>query len=177
MRLPRSTLAAFGVWLLVVAVGSALVWAVISRAGEGVVSSESLSVPSASGGPAGTAPVPSLSPTGSPTDGPTAGPTDTPSDRLSDSPSDEPSGVSSGPPVSRTWQGLGGTVVASCSGTAVGLVGAHPDDGFAVEVRERGPRRLDVEFEEHGEGSERKTRVRATCSGSVATFDVESDRD
>jgi len=57
MRVSRPILVAVAAWLVVVAVGSTLVWAVISRAGDGVVSADS--------------PASSAQPTGSPTTRPT----------------------------------------------------------------------------------------------------------
>jgi hypothetical protein len=176
VTLSRPTLAAFGVWLLVVALGSTLVWAVISRAGEGVVSSESSTVPSP-GDPLGTGPAPTGSPGDLPTDRPSASPSDSPSDRVSDSPSETPSRTPAGPPLTRSWQGQGGSVVASCSGPAVSLVAAQPDSGYSVEVSDRGPRRLEVEFESGDGEDERRSRVRASCSAGAPRFEVETDRD
>jgi hypothetical protein len=168
MRVSRPILIGVAAWLLVVVVGSTMVWAVISRAGEGVVSAD----------PPTSSAQPTTEPTTDPSKHPTRRPTIT-DDPTSASPS--ATGSSAPPPtaepVRRTWQGLGGTVVVSCTGAAVSLVGAQPDSGFSVEVHDRGPNRVEVQFEgrddDSGGEGEDETRVRATCTGGVPAFEID----
>jgi hypothetical protein len=166
MRVSRPILVGAAAWVLVVALGSTLVWAVISRAGDGVVSAEA---PTSS-------PQPS-DPTAVPTTRPTI--TGDPSSPTSGSPSASATGSTSPPvpasPVQRTWQGLGGTVQVSCTGTAASLVYAQPDDGFTVEVHERGPDRVEVRFEGRDDESDNESRVRAACVAGVPAFEVDTD--
>jgi hypothetical protein len=167
MRVSRSVLVAVAAWVLVVALGSTLVWAVISRAGDGVVTADSP-----------TSADPTTETTG-PTQRPTTRPTIT-DDPTSDDPTSEPPPAtgSTAPPaattaVRRSWQGLGGTVTVTCRGAAVSLDSAQPDSGFTIEVHERGPERVEVRFEGRGEEDDSKSRVRATCRAGVPVFEVD----
>jgi hypothetical protein len=146
-------------WVLVVAAGSALVWVVISRAGQDV-GSDALAAPSAT--PAASA-------------SPTASASARPSRTGSTSPTSPRSSGGGAEPVRRTWSGAAGVVTVQCRGAAVSLVGAQPSaDGYTVDVEERGPQRVEVELRQGGDdGAE--TRVRATCSGGVPVIDVELD--
>jgi hypothetical protein len=143
-------------WLVVVAIGSTLVWTVISRAGEQVVSSSDPLVV---------------------TNGPK--PTRSPSPSSSSPPSSPASSSSpAGPaPERRTWQGVGGLVVAQCVGSAISRVSLLPDDGYAVELKEDGPEELEVEFEGREDESGSQSSVSATCVDGVPVFQsqVESD--
>lgn len=164
MRVSRPILVAAAAWLLVVALGSTLVWAVISRAGDGLMSAES--------------PSSSPQPTGGATKLPTTRPTIT-DDPTSTSPSASPTVSTSPPPASaparRTWQGLGGTVSVTCRGNAVSLHSAQPDPGFTIEIHDRGPERVEVRFEGRDEESESESQVRARCAGGVPVFEVDDD--
>jgi hypothetical protein len=141
-------------WLAVVAVGSTMVWAVISRAGDDLVSSSETA-----------------------TDGPPEAVSSQPS------PDDAAGGRSRSPsdggpaPVRRTWQGQGGQVVAECDGSVVRLVSAEPDAGYAVDVGERGPARLEVEFEGREEEDGRETKLDVACVDGVPRFVPEVDAD
>jgi hypothetical protein len=151
VRASRSTVIGATVWLAVVLVCSTLVWAVISRAGEGVTADQT------------------------PTRGQT---TSTPRDASTPTkpPPTSPKGTPSSPDaaVERTWSGTGGVVVVVCRGAAAELGPASPDTGFAIEVDETGPRRVQVEFEGQGD-NDAKTRVRAWCVDGESTFEVDSD--
>ncbi len=115
---PRLTIAiGLAAWLFVVAAGAGLVWAVISRAGEGVSSS-----------------TPSTQPT-----------LDPPRDRGTEAPPSGTPGDERG--NRRTWQGPAGYVTAECAGSAISLVSLLPTDGYKYEVDDRGPGELRVEFE------------------------------
>jgi len=169
MKTLRPVLGAVGIWLVVVALGSSLVWAVISRAGDGLVFDDP--VTSSVG----------TSPTKQPTQRPTitAGPTVSGSASSEPSGSPSASGSTSEPPgnshVQRTWSGQGGTLVVTCSGEVVSLDSAQPDPGFAVEIGDRGPEHVEVTFEGREDESENETQVRATCVSATPVFTVETD--
>ena len=68
----------------------------------------------------------------------------------------------------RTWTGSAGKVTARCTGGDISLVAATPSDGFGVEVKDRGPTRLLLEFER--KDAEEEIRVRATCVDGSPVF-------
>ncbi|BDO43006.1 hypothetical protein [Cellulomonas sp. NTE-D12] len=65
--------------------------------------------------------------------------------------------------VARTWTVPGGTVAASCTGSAISLLYATPLDGWTVEVGAAGPDHLEVELRQSGA----ETKVTAVCAGGV----------
>lgn len=67
-----------------------------------------------------------------------------------------------------TWSGPDGKVTARCRDGAISLVAATPSDGFGVDVKDRGPTQLLLEFERKGDAGE--TRVRATCVNNNPVF-------
>jgi hypothetical protein len=86
----------------------------------------------------------------------------------------------------RTWQGAAGRVIASCTGATISLVAAQPNNGWRVEVGDRGPEELSVKFEltEEDEGERTSDRsvagevfdeveVHAQCAGGVPSFSVD----
>lgn len=168
-------------WLVVVALGSTLVWAVISRAGEGVVSGNGPATAGALPGPPASSGTRTASgPSSEHSSSPGTTPSDTGAPTSSSGPAtDQPSGTPGRPAVEaerRTWQGTGGLVIAECTGPSIRLVATAPDDGFKVEVEARGPGTLKVRFERTGEqGGE--TVVTGVCGdGSpVLTGDTRSD--
>lgn len=155
-------------WLAVVAVGSTVVWAVISRAGDGVAPTADPGVvaTSSSTGPAApgsSSRPPSRSPSGSPT-------------RSSGGSATGPTGSPAPAAERRTWQGPGGLVIAECRGAAISVVSYSADPGFRVEVGDGGPEKLEVHFEGQGEEG-RETELKAACAGGVPEFDVDSRDD
>lgn len=68
----------------------------------------------------------------------------------------------------RTWTGAAGKVTARCTDGDISLVAATPSDGFGVEVKDRGPTQLLLEFERKDAAAE--TRVRATCIDDSPAF-------
>lgn len=131
MSSPRTVVSAVVAWLVVVAVGSTVVWLVISRAGDGIS-------PAATPGiaPSSTSTKPS---------------TDRPSTPASSGPTVE----------RRTWQGAGGLVTAECRGERIALVSSSADAGFVVEPGSRGPDEVRVAFEGQGdEGRDTSVRAR-----------------
>lgn len=114
----------------------------------------------------------------SPTDAATGGPTGRPSSTQAPTTSSDP-GVPAPPPApepapateARTWAVAGGTVAASCSGAAITLLYATPQDGWTVEVGSAGPEQVEVELSRDGQ----ETKVRATCVDGVPTQTTSSD--
>lgn len=147
-------------WVLVVALGSTLVWTVISRAGDGVVSA--------------TPPV--VGATSSPGAEPSS-PGPEPSSQSASAPSTQSNSPTTPAPVRRTWQGLGGFVVAQCLGAQISLVSATADAGFATDATETGPERLQVEFEGREDESGSHSEVRAVCVDGVPQFENATSTD
>ena len=147
MSSTRTVVSAVIAWLVVVAVGSTVVWLVISRAGDGI-------------SPAAT---PSIAPST------TQPSTDRPSSPSSPSPT--------GPTTERrTWQGAGGLVTVECRGATISLVSTSADAGFVVEPESRGPDEVRVGFEGQGDEG-RDTSVRAHCEGGTPVFEAQTNDD
>ncbi len=184
------------VWLVVVSSVSALVWVVISRAGDDLTASDQPLMTSASGSavvPPTTAVRPSRTPSKTPSRTPSATPTKQPSATPSTaagtpsaSPSTTPPPTSSSPPKeqpanatterSQTWQGQAGSLVVSCGATGIRLVSAQPADGFRADVH-REDDLIDVEFEGREDRSGTHVRVEARCVGGAPSFSTHSEQD
>jgi hypothetical protein len=224
MRINRTYALAGSAWLVLVVVGAVLVWAVISRVGEGVItqpgstigeaapitsppesertdrpksprpskprSSKSASAsprgPSTSGpsGPRSSSGTPNSSPEPpAPTSsGAGPGPGPSPGPRPPSSPNNPPPSSSSPSPkptqdqgVRRTWQGSAGVVTVECRGQSISLQGAQPNSGWSIEVDERGPAEVQVDFDSNN--SDRRTRVQSECVGGTPRFDVDREDD
>jgi hypothetical protein len=224
MRITRTYALAASAWLVLVVVGAVLVWAVISRAGEGVVTEPGSPVgatapitsPSQSkradrpkspkskkerpsGSPSATPRGASVGPSGqgrpssTPNSGPTSpaptagagpgtapGPGPGPGPAPSSSPNNPPPTSSPPPPqstqspaVRRTWQGSAGAVTVECRGATISLKGAQPNSGWSIDIDERGPEEVRVDFD----SGERRTRVQSACVGGSPRFDVDSGDD
>ncbi|MCC6496147.1 MAG: hypothetical protein IT193_07785 [Propionibacteriaceae bacterium] len=131
------------VWAVVVAVSATSVWAAISRAGARTNQA------------APQLPVSRVTYTPRPT------------------PSDVPTG--SAGPVARqgSWSGSAGRVTATCRGQRIGLDAAVPADGFTIEIENRGPVALEVEFKQAR--ADREYKVRAVCRAAAPVFAVEQE--
>lgn len=181
MRAGRAVVAAVTAWLAVVALGSTVVWAVISRAGEDLVSGRPEPGASTSVGPEDPAtiapdrPITSRRPSRSPSrsTGPSSGPQSPSGDT---SPTPDPPASSAPPPAVVTREDsravAGGTVFASCKGPALTGVSAVPNAGYRLE-REQGPSSAEVKFE--SSATDREIKVRVVCSGGYPRFSVEDD--
>lgn len=213
MRASRAVALGLAAWLTAAGVGSAMTWAVISRAGSEVVTpaptaarepgsarapqaqrrdapsrprrsergaaepgAGELSSPS-SRSPEPVPPSPTSSPTSATTPQSEGRPGSGPSASAPPSSPSSPSSSSS-PDADRqrTWQGPGGTVVVTCRGERAELDAAQPDSGYHVEVRDRGPDEVEVDFEGQGTNEDAGTRVRATCESGEPRFDADVDR-
>jgi hypothetical protein len=215
MRINRTYALAATAWLVLVVVGAVLVWAVISRAGQGVVTQPGAPIgeaapitspptskstdrpkspkpskkrPSASasaspGGPSTSGPSGPRSSSGTPNSGPTqpaptstgAGPGPGPGPAPSSAPNNPPPPTSPPPPkptqdsgVRRSWQGSAGVVTVECRGATISLKGAQPNSGWSIDIDERGPEEVRVDFD----SGERRTRVHSECVGGTPRFDV-----
>ena len=170
-RARRAVLVAVA-WLALVVVGSSLVWAVVSRAGVGVDAGGSVPVVAT---PSGSTAPRSPTPSGSPYAVPSPSAPSAPSPPTSPGSQPSSSQPSSAPPASPPapqrggWSGPGGTVVVTCTGDRIAFEGASADDGWNIEVKDRGPQRVRVELEERS-GSERETHVEGRCTGGRAEF-------
>ncbi len=71
---------------------------------------------------------------------------------------------------SQSWTGTGGRVTVRCTGDSIALGTAVPDVGFSVEVKDKGPDRLRLEFEASGSGLEVETELVAVCQDGTAEF-------
>lgn len=170
-------------WLMVVTVGSAMVWTVISRAGDDLLPTSSPafrastaaapeeSAPAAGGVPQPTSkatiirpkrPDPPLPSTGasSPPAEPVAPPTPSTTTDPDDWDGDRDDETS--PPVRATWEGTGGLVIVECRGWEIRLIGAPADSGYRVDVLARGPRRIRVQFTAQTQEPE-LTEVYSSC--------------
>ena len=189
----QRVLGAILAWLVVVASVSALVWLVISRAGDDLVASEqtpmttaqtplttgaptpapdttSPATPRATPSKKPSAASPSPSPQVTPT--PSASPSATPDEQTSSPPS--PSASPDG--ERRTWQGRPGSIVVACGTSGIRLVSAQPVNGFRAEVHDEDGS-VAVEFEGGEDESGLHATVSARCVGGVPTFDVQSDEE
>jgi len=115
----------------------------------------------------GTATSPAATPTTGPAT-PTSGPVPEPSAPVTAAPPPRPAPSTAAPapttvPVARTWTVPGGTVAASCTGSAISLLYATPLDGWTVEVGAAGPDHLEVELRQSGT----ETKVTAVCVAGV----------
>lgn len=198
-RVTAAVWATLAAWLAVVLIGSSLVWAVISRVGEGLIDAtvpvvanqaiantltaspqQSPSNPASGGdghqhhgddghGHPSHHATPSATPT--PTVGSSSG-SSTPGGggQHHHPPTSKPS--TSPAPEHRTWSGKAGLVSVSCTASTIRLVAAQPNSGYRVEV-ERGSREVKVVFQGTGEGTE--VEVRSVCEGGVPQFRVRID--
>lgn len=146
----RRTVLSVVVWCLVVAAGSSLVWVIISGAGQDFVGQDR-ALPDTSA---------------STTVPPATGSTTT-------SPSTDASTEAA---TSTTWSGSAGVVTTRCNGSRISLVRALPSaDGYVVEVKDRGPDEVDVEFEGRGDETVPETRVRARCVDGTPRYDARDE--
>ncbi len=68
-----------------------------------------------------------------------------------------------------TWTGASGKVTARCKDEDISLVAATPSDGFRVEVKDRGPAQLLLEFERKDDAGG-ESYIRATCLDGSPVF-------
>ena len=198
----RPVLVGVAVWLAVVTVVSVATWTVIDAAGRDVTARPA-SDPAAArglGSTGATTSSPATTPTSSAATR-TARPPRTRSPRATASPPTAATAPTTAapPPATtaaapsrtpdpdpppaptareRTWTGAAGTVTSRCVGSRISLVTATPSNGWRMEVDDRGPARVRVEFKTSGEseggedGEDREAEVRAECVGGSPRYRV-----
>ena len=62
-----------------------------------------------------------------------------------------------------------------CRGATISLKGAQPNSGWSIEIDERGPEEVRVEFDSND--GDRRTRVQSECVGGTPRFDVDQGED
>jgi len=147
---PR-VLVAVAAWLVVVAGVSALVWVVISRAGDELAAPQQ----------------PLVARTEQPTASPSTSPSPSPSPSLDPGQGEQRA----------SWQGSAGLIIAACDGSGIRLVSAQPTDGFHAEIKDGGPDELEVEFEGREERSGSDVTVVAHCVSGVPTFRTQDEEE
>ena len=177
------------VWLVVVASVSALVWVVISRAGDDLVASEQTLMTTGTPPPVSDTTSPAPTPSGKPsrkpssaspspsaqvTPTPSASPSATPTEETSSPPSPSETPAAAG--ERRTWQGRPGSIVVTCGASGIRLVSAQPANGFRAEVHDEDGS-LEVEFEGREDESGLHATVGARCVGGVPSFTVQIDEE
>jgi hypothetical protein len=75
--------------------------------------------------------------------------------------------------VQGSWSGQAGRVTATCRGQRISLDAAVPADGFTVEIGNRGPEALEIEFKQNQ--GDREFSVKGTCRSDGPRFTVEQD--
>ena len=58
-----------------------------------------------------------------------------------------------------------------CHGATISLKGAQPNSGWSIDIDERGPEEVRIDFDKTN--GERRTRVQSECVGGTPRFDVD----
>jgi hypothetical protein len=158
----RGAVALVALWLAAVGLSVAVGFGAVHLVGEEVADSTVAPLSAGAVDSQAAQPQPPASPSASPAGTPAATP----------SPSGAAPRASRAPaPRSRSTRTVtvtGGTVAVRCTGSEARLLYATPADGYSSTVESRGPVEVEVEF--RGSGGE--GRVKARCSGGVATVEV-----
>jgi len=164
-------------WVVSTVLAAGVAWAAVGAVGrgpdaDGDVLSRAEAEAALEARRAAASPGPSASPT--PTAGP-VGPTASPDPTPTPTPTPTATTDPATPPdaVVRTWSVDGGAVSASCTGAAISLLYATASDGWAYEVKDQGPERVEVEFE----SGELEKTVRARCVGGAPEISTEDHSD
>ena len=165
------------VWAVVVAAATASVWSAISRAGAHVTNLAAPRMPSSYTVTSTPQPTPAPTPraTARPTPRPTPPPSAQPTARPTPRPTPSKSTTARPAPVAvkGSWSGQAGRVTATCRAQKIRLDAAVPADGFTVEIGNRGPETLEVEF--HQSGGEHEIQVKGVCRADGPRFTVEEE--
>lgn len=78
---------------------------------------------------------------------------------------------SSPPSSTGTFSTEGGSLAAACDGAAVRLLWASPTSGFAAEIHDAGPDRLEVRFRSDDD----ETRIRVACVDGAPVQEAEGE--
>jgi hypothetical protein len=162
----RGAVALVALWLAAVGLSVAVGFGAVHLVGEEVADSTVAPLSAGAVDSQAAQPQAPASPSASPSASPAGTPAATPS------PSGAAPRASRAPaPRSRSTRTVtvtGGTVAVRCTGSEARLLYATPADGYSSTVESRGPVEVEVEF--RGSGGE--GRVKARCSGGVATVEV-----
>lgn len=71
----------------------------------------------------------------------------------------------------RSWSGVPGSVTVACTGSQVSFRSATPSDGWTFERGDSSGEDIEVTFK----SAQSEVQVRATCSGGVPQFRVQSE--
>ena len=170
------------IWLVAVAGVSATAWFAIDRAGREVTSASSNALPPLAISTAtptttsdqGASSTPTTQPSASTTSKPSVSKTSTVSRSPSPPSNSQTSAVSSAPVRDRTVNVDGGLVSVRCTGTALTLRIAQPDNGWRVELDRSDTRDLQVTFKSGDNEASRETQVTAVCTAGTPVFTVDS---
>src|SRR5450759_1680732 len=176
-------------WLLATAVTSLVVWRAVATLDDGTSTnvlsasqvSERLSAATATAIPTLVVQTPtaatsaSVEPSEEPSDTPTPASSTTPATtRTTPRSTGSATTVTSTPPaipVVKTWSVTGGTVSVSCQAAAISLVYATPQDGWRVEIENRGPVTVAVALAREGQG----IKLKATCVNGIPQETTEAN--
>ncbi len=105
---------------------------------------------------------------------PATKPSTKPTPKPSPTPKPKPSKTTQPQPsASATFAVAGGTVAASCAGSAITLKSAAPNDGWRVEVHDRGPKELEITFR----SGDQETEVKIRCSNGKPVLESHDGED
>ena len=169
----RSAVGIATIWLAAVAGVSATAWFAIDRAGRDITDASVSTLPRA---PLNT---PTLGSQPTETDGtptpsatPTRVATPTPSATLTLSPTPVTPATATATPQNRTISVAGGLVSVRCTGAAIELTVAQPENEWRVHVDTSGTGQIAVSFQSGDEEAVSRTQVTAVCADGTPEFKV-----
>jgi hypothetical protein len=172
-------------WVAVVTAGSGVTWIAIERAGDQVTATPDAAEATRPPVVGTLGPAPSLGPTtrsgatsaSRPSPVPTT-PAATRSAEAIATATQRPAPTSPRPPSQpaprteiRSWSGVPGSLTVACTGSQVSFRSATPSDGWTFERGDASGENIEVTFK----SSTSEVQVRATCSGGVPQFRVQSE--
>jgi len=143
----------------------ALAWTAVSAVGGQVTSPPAGSLTPSQVAAAATLPVTTT------TAPPQPGGTDVPPPAPTTPPEEPSTTTTTAPSSSQTFESAGGSVGVVCSGATASLGFATPRAGYATEVHDTGPQRVEVRFE----GDAGKSRVTVTCTAGRPDAEIRDE--
>jgi hypothetical protein len=169
----RSAVGIATIWLAAVAGVSATAWFAIDRAGRDITDASVSTLP---GAPLNT---PTLGSQPTETDGtptpsatPTRVATPTPSATPTLSPTPATPATATATPQNRTISVAGGLVSVRCTGAAIELTAAQPENEWRVHVDTSGTGQIALSFQSGDEEAVSRTQVTAVCADGTPAFKV-----
>ena len=188
----RSATGMAAIWVFAVAGVSATAWVAIDRAGRDIAPAGASALPLASLGtptrgrtptPAAPKPAPAATASAVHTPAPTVIPapaaTSTPTRHPAQAPTPPAAGLGTAPgptpspaptPVDQSISVPGGLVSVRCTGAAIRLLNAQPDNDWRVRVDTSNGGKVTVSFQNGQEDSSGSTAVRAVCTNGTPAF-------